>query len=64
MALDGFVPDGSNGLVYDSSGEIGKAPEEQSPIWKSVAAKTEVGDGFSWSAGHLIGPYYSCSSSC
>jgi len=64
MTVGGFVPVGSNGLVYDSSGEIGRVPDERSPIWTSVAGKTVHGAGCSWRAGHLFGPYYSYSSSC
>jgi hypothetical protein len=65
ITLDGFVPVGSNGLVYDSSGDIVRAARERSPTWKSVAATTALGDGCFWSVGHLFGPYYySYSSSC
>jgi hypothetical protein len=64
LAVDGFAPVGSNGFIYDSTGEAGLAFGAQSGAWKSLAAQTELGDKCSWTAQHLFGPYFSYSSSC
>jgi len=64
ITVDGFVPVGSNGFVYDSSGEIIRSPEVRSQLWRSVAARTALGEGCDWGVNRLFGPYYAYSSSC
>jgi hypothetical protein len=64
LTVDGFVPVGSNGFVYDSTGQVGQVSAERSRKWQSIAARTVLGDGCDWTVRHLYGPYYSYFSSC
>ena len=64
LAVDGFVATGSNGFVFDSSGEARLPQGSQSARWKSLVAETELGTECGWTTEHLYGPYYSYSSSC
>jgi hypothetical protein len=64
LAVDGFVPTGSNGFVYDASGEVRLAPAARSDAWQAAAEPTELGSQCAWAVRPLFGPYYAYSSSC
>jgi hypothetical protein len=64
LAVDGFVPVGSNGFVYDASRQAGLAQGRQNSGWRAAAESTELGSQCAWTAEHLFGPYFAYSSSC
>jgi hypothetical protein len=64
LTVDGFVPVGSRGFVYDSTGQVDQRSAERSEKWRSIAAKTVLGDGCEWTVRRLYGHYYSYFSSC
>lgn len=64
LTVDGFVPVGSRGFVYDSTGQVSQRSAGRSGKWQSIATKTVLGNGCEWTVRHLYGPYYSYFSSC
>lgn len=63
ITVDGFVPVGSRGFVYDSTRQVEQKPAERSARWLSMAARTVLGNGCAWTVRHLYGLYYSYFSS-
>jgi hypothetical protein len=64
ITVDGFVPVGSRGFVYDSSGQVNRDPAARSRAWASVAGRTVLARECAWTVKHLVGSYYSYFSSC
>ncbi len=64
ITVDGFVPVGSRGFVYDSSGQVNLNPAARSKRWVSLAGRTVLSSDCVWTVRHLVGSYYSYFSSC
>lgn len=64
VGVDGFVPVGSRGFVYDSTGQVTLPTSARSARWQAVADHTELASSCDFTVKHLFGPYYSYFSSC
>jgi hypothetical protein len=64
LTVDGFVAVGSNGFVYDSSGQIDLPENVRSERWRLVASKTVLANDCTWEVRRLLGSYYSYFSTC
>jgi hypothetical protein len=64
LDIDGFVPSGSNGIIYDSTRQSSIPRALRSPAWSILAESTELSSKCDWTVEHLLGPYFSYSSSC